>query len=672
MSFTANIDEIVEENRNHLLSAAPSWPRIRLKEVANILNGFPFESRKFRKDHGMPLLRIRDVVRGTTETFYDGDYDSIFIVNPGDLVVGMDGDFNCARWRGEPALLNQRVCKITADSSCYESKFLEHVLPGYLLAINANTPSVTVKHLSSRTLAEIPLPQPPLEEQQRIVAEIEKQFTRLEAGVVSLKRVQAALKRYRAAVLKAACDGRLVAIEAELARKENRSYESADVLLQRILKERRDQQNGRPKPLTGPDREGIPSLPEGWAVASLDQLSSHITSGSRDWSQYYNKGTGTFILAQNVRPMHLDLSEKQSVDAPKGDAETLRTRVQNHDLLVTIVGARTGDVCRVPRELREHYVCQSVAMLRPVAPACARFMEIFLASPENGQRLWKRYLYGQGRPHLSFEQLRMTPIPLPPLAEQIRIVVELERRLSVIEELHSMVAADDQRAIGLRGSILQKAFSGNLICAGIEKSKPLAPKAKRHFLRVLLSAEIVHQLHEEPTFGQTKHQKIFHLCEHIAQLSDLQVEYHREAAGPYDNRVIHSNAAELKRLNWYEEYPRKGIGRAYRPLPKAGAHAKYLTQYWPEKLETINRLIALMRTWKTDRCEIFSTVYAAWNDLIIWDRPVTDESIMHEILNCWHSSKRSIEEKRWRAAICWMRERGYAPTGFGKPTQKMP
>src|SRR5712691_8002707 len=111
MSFTASLGEIVTENRNRLLGAGPSWQRIRLKEVATILNGFPFESKRFSKTEGLPLLRIRDIVPGRTKTFYNGDYDSAFLVQRGEIVVGMDGDFNCAPWMGEPALLNQRVCK---------------------------------------------------------------------------------------------------------------------------------------------------------------------------------------------------------------------------------------------------------------------------------------------------------------------------------------------------------------------------------------------------------------------------------------------------------------------------------------------------------------------------------------------------------------------------------
>jgi type I restriction enzyme S subunit len=75
-----------------------------------------------------------------------------------------------------------------------------------------------------------------------------------------------------------------------------------------------------------------------------------------------------------------------------------------------------------------------------------------------------------------------------------------------------------------------------------------------------------------------------------------------------------------------------------------------------------------MRSWKTERCEIFSTTYAAWNDLLIWGRDVTDEAILDEILNRWHDDKRRISEQRWRNAIQWMRKNAFVPVGFGRPT----
>ena len=114
----------------------------------------------------------------------------------------------------------------------------QHEFRNYLAA-NASGVGGSLMRVRGTTFADYPLPLPPLPEQHRIVAEIEKQFTRLDASVAALKRVQANLKRYRASVLKAACEGKLVPIEAELARSEGRDYEPADQLLERILSERR-------------------------------------------------------------------------------------------------------------------------------------------------------------------------------------------------------------------------------------------------------------------------------------------------------------------------------------------------------------------------------------------------------------------------------------------------
>src|SRR5262249_38956345 len=159
-------------------------------------------------------------------------------------------------------------------------------------------------------------------EQDRIVAEIEKELTRLDDAVAALKRARANLKRYRTSVLKAACEGRLVPTEAELARKEGRDYEPASELLKFILAQRcakweaaqlqklvaagkqpnNDEWKNKYKEPEPPDVADITRIPEGWAVTSMDQLTTSITSGSRDWSAFYGRGSGTFIMAQNVRP----------------------------------------------------------------------------------------------------------------------------------------------------------------------------------------------------------------------------------------------------------------------------------------------------------------------------------------------------------------------------------
>src|SRR5262249_5095186 len=160
---------------------------------------------------------------------------------------------------------------------------------------------------------------------------------------------------------------------------------------------------------------------------NTDEVTCVITSGSRDWKQYYRQDSpGTFIMAQNVRPLCFDRSYRLAVNPPQDDRDRLRSEVREGDILVTIVGANTGDVCRIPEPIKQHYVCQSVALMRPVLKCTSPFLELFLNSPEHGQEQYQQWIYGEGRPHLSFDHLRATAVAIPPVAEQHEIVRRVE------------------------------------------------------------------------------------------------------------------------------------------------------------------------------------------------------------------------------------------------------
>lgn len=187
MTLRVSPAEIVEEaelsGAPGLLARAPGWGRVDLGDVARIVNGAAFSSRLFNSEgRGLPLVRIRDVGAADSATYYDGPWEDIHRLSHGDILVGMDGDFRVARWRGGDALLNQRVCRIVVDEGRYDSRFLVLALQGYLDAIWKATSSVTVKHLSSRSIAGIPLPQPSLDEQRRIVEVLEDHLSRLDAA----------------------------------------------------------------------------------------------------------------------------------------------------------------------------------------------------------------------------------------------------------------------------------------------------------------------------------------------------------------------------------------------------------------------------------------------------------------------------------------------------------
>ena len=144
-----------------------------LPEVCTIQYGFPFDSAKFSDSNGTPLIRIRDVVRGYSETYTTEEYKSEYIVHENDLLIGMDGEFNIAKWGKTPALLNQRVCRLAPNDSI-DKDYLFYFMPIALKRIEEKTPFVTVKHLSAKELNKIEIPILPLEEQRKIAETLSK------------------------------------------------------------------------------------------------------------------------------------------------------------------------------------------------------------------------------------------------------------------------------------------------------------------------------------------------------------------------------------------------------------------------------------------------------------------------------------------------------------------
>ncbi len=138
-----------------------------LPEICKIQYGYAFDSASFSNTEGIPLIRIRDVVRGYSETYTTEECSEEYIVNNGDMLIGMDGEFNIARWNGGKAYLNQRVCRLIPTDEVDEM-YLYYFMPKALKAIEDKTPFVTVKHLSAKELNRIVVPIPTIEEQKEI------------------------------------------------------------------------------------------------------------------------------------------------------------------------------------------------------------------------------------------------------------------------------------------------------------------------------------------------------------------------------------------------------------------------------------------------------------------------------------------------------------------------
>lgn len=96
-------------------------------------------------------------------------------------------------------------------------------------------------------------------------------------------------------------------------------------------------------------------------------------------------------------------------------------------------------------------------------------------------------------------------------------------------------------------------------------------------------------------------------------------------------------------------------------MEKAGGHQKYFSRYWPEQLPKFDRLVNLLRSFSTERCEIVATLFAVWNDRLRADQPCTDADIVDEVLTQWHPSKQRIARERWLSALQWMKQEELTP-----------
>jgi type I restriction enzyme S subunit len=313
-------------------------------------------------------------------------------------------------------------------------------------------------------LAPCEFPLAPLDQQKRIVAEIEKQFSRLDEAVANLKRVKANLKRYKAAVLKAAVEGRLVETEAELARREGRSFETGVQLLQRILETRRSQWKGKGKykEPAAPDTTSLPELPEGWVWATTEQLGQIQLGRQRSPKNRSKDNPVKYIRAANITERGLEL--KDVLDMEFSSDEQERYRLRRGDLVLSEASGSPDQVGKPAVWQDQLSLCcfqNTVIRLRPAVEMSAYLLLCFQSYYVNG--VFAKVAGGVGINHLSADKFSRLHISLPPEVEQHRIVAEVDRRLSLLRETEAQVDVNLQRAERLRQSILSRAFAGSLV-----------------------------------------------------------------------------------------------------------------------------------------------------------------------------------------------------------------
>ena len=422
MTLVVPFEELFRDETK-LLSKHTSWERVPLGDVCRVLNGFAFKSNSFGKTRGFPLIRIRDLARGRTETLYAGDYAEEYVVRNGDLLVGMDGNFGCYEWNGGDGLLNQRVCKLIPNEEYLDRKFLLFGINGYLRAIQDATSSVTVGHLSSRDIQRIPFPFPSLNEQRRIVAKLERLLSRVDAAQDRLATIPHILKRFRQSVLAAACSGRLTADW----RHKNR-------------------------------------VRGAWPVRTLTELGAVSGGITKSANRRMMELRKPYLRVANVYENRLALGEVLEIGLT--EPEFRRTRLTKHDVLFVEGNGSLDQIGRVALwdgSIKDCVHQNHLIKFRTNGLVLPPYVLLQMMSPAGRAQLVEKATSSAGLNTLSISKISAIRVPVPPKVEQQEIVRRVEALFKTADALEARYQKAKTHVDILKQSILAKAFRGELV-----------------------------------------------------------------------------------------------------------------------------------------------------------------------------------------------------------------
>lgn len=369
---------------------------------------------------------------------------------------------------GTEVTTNQGFASFICKEGVYNA-YLAYWLWGNAEFFEQEATGTTFKEISKTKLRTFIFPLAPSAEQKRIVEAIEGLFTQLDAGVAALKRLRANLRRYKAAVLKAACEGRLVPQDPD--------DEPASELLGRILAERRAkwaaEQRAKGKdprkvkyeePAT-PDTSDLPELPEGWVWASLESISNALGGYAFNSSEYTENGFQILKIG-NVKMGRLILSEHPTFMANVLDNIQQKYLLQKRDIVITLTGTRKkrdyGYVALVNDE-EKLLLNQRVARLRFHMSLNPQYFLIALQNENYRDRFFAHETGNVGQGNVGMKAITKEPIPIPPINEQDRLVSEVDGYMTIFNQLEISLQTNLQRTKRLRQAILKQAFAGQLV-----------------------------------------------------------------------------------------------------------------------------------------------------------------------------------------------------------------
>lgn len=648
------------------------WETMQLGKLLDVQNGYAFNSKKFSSNGDMPLIRIRDLKLGNeTETRYTGDYDKKYVVQSGDYLIGMDGEFGCYEWKGECALLNQRVCRLENFAPSLFPRFLLYGINKYLKEIEAVTTYTTVKHLSSKQIKSIDFPVPPYEEQKRIVTILDEAFKGIKKAQANTEKNLASARELYTSTLHACFDQgqaepswmSCASYEFPLNKKapaplKANSATRGRAATDRIIEGELSLSVGKPK---------IPPRPD-WTWSKLTDL-ARLESGhtpSRRHPEYWG-GDVAWIGIKDAKAHHGQIIYKTNQCTNQLGLDNSAARLLPKDTVCLSRTASVGYVVVMGTEMATSQDFVNWVCSPEIEP---HFLKYLLLAEGDG---FLKYSSGAVHQTIYFPEVKAFHICHPSIEVQRKIVEFLDRIYVLSKKLETIYEQKLKHLAELKQSLLQKAFSGELTSSNVvaftrpvSQQQAVATTTPEFAANVLAYAHNWHASQQrDRTFGRVKAQKVLHMAESVAGVN-MGRQPIKDAAGPNDFQHM-LRAEDWAKNNLFFEFTPRLTGNGY-DFKKLGDYNKLIggaleaVKPYKDKLE---KILALMMPMNTREAEVLATVHAAWNNLLLDNAEVTDDKI-HEACKTWHERKQPITEAEFRKAITTIRNNGIVPDGTAK------
>ncbi len=372
---------------------------VSIGEIATALTGYPFDSKLFNETKGFPLIRIRNLKEGRTDTFFDGDFDKTFLIRKGDLLIGMDGEFNLVEWQSVDALLNQRVMKVIPNEKLVSKNYLKYALPKRLKEIEDATPFVTVKHLSHKKVLDSKIPLPDLKTQQKI------------AGILA---------------------------QADAARQKRKQ---ANQLTEQFIQSAFLEMFGDP---VRNERD--------FSYLKLEEVSENIFLGLTSKVNYVDQGGFPLIRATDINEGKLSFDKVKFISESQHHQITKNRITKKGDVLVSKSGS-LGTCAIVDTDL-EFTTYESIITIQLNPKLMVNHFLIHLIRNSSFQNKIVGGKVGGTVYHLNLEMFRNILAPVPPLPLQQKFAALVEQ----VERLRTKQRESERELENLFQSLMQKYF----------------------------------------------------------------------------------------------------------------------------------------------------------------------------------------------------------------------